>query len=384
MSSSRSQLQRSKWSLKTAAVVSIAVYVLLAHFYLVTRLVDEFMVRTKKVDESEQMSLLPSKNDGGEKNDVSVAQPCIERNHSRFSPDQTATNDNDNNDNDNINTLETAESSLKDVPSDLFQDLCDPNIIGEKQADNRYKKVIAYSLFTPETGSFDSKRYLEGMITNSNLARMYYPDYILQIYTVGLSEEIIQDLISLNNVEVIKCERQDSLYKNAMMRFMAIDHPRNWIVLVRDSDSHFSFREIMAVNEWISSAYSFHIMRDHEWHGIEVLAGMFGMKRPFLKNVNTTMGELVKNALVNHQGKSLPGYTEDDQHFLTSYVWKLVKDDTLGHDMDLKRCKRYGSKVCIDFPLGPRSEECYVGRAVKVGHPPRICFFNETRNSTLV
>ena len=48
---SRSQLQRSKWGLKTAAIVSIAVSVLLVHFYLGTRMVDEGVVRTKKVDE---------------------------------------------------------------------------------------------------------------------------------------------------------------------------------------------------------------------------------------------------------------------------------------------------------------------------------------------
>ena len=129
--SSRSQMQRLNWSLKTAAIVSIAVSVLLVHFYLVTRKVDEFMVRTKKVYELEQMSLLPAKNDGGAKNDVSVAQPWIERNQTRFSPDQNATNDND-----NINTLEAA-----DMPT--YKLYMDPNAV-PAEVDLIYENTTFY------------------------------------------------------------------------------------------------------------------------------------------------------------------------------------------------------------------------------------------------
>ena len=38
-----------------------------------------------------------------------------------------------------------------------------------------------------------------------------------------------------------------------------------------------SQRERDAVDEWIASNKTFHIMRDHIWHdGIEILAGMWG------------------------------------------------------------------------------------------------------------
>ena len=42
----------------------------------------------------------------------------------------------------------------------------------------------------------------------------------------------------------------------------------------RDSDSHISPREAAAVEEWLQSTNStFHIMRDHVFHCIEILGG---------------------------------------------------------------------------------------------------------------
>ena len=41
--------------------------------------------------------------------------------------------------------------------------------------------------------------------------------------------------------------------------------------------SHTFFqRERDAVNEWLRSNKTFHLMRDHPWHGSEILAGMWG------------------------------------------------------------------------------------------------------------
>ena len=46
----------------------------------------------------------------------------------------------------------------------------------------------------------------------------------------------------------------------------------------RDLDSRLNDREQAAVTEWLNSNKSFHIMRDHPWHGTEILGGMWGCK----------------------------------------------------------------------------------------------------------
>ena len=46
---------------------------------------------------------------------------------------------------------------------------------------------------------------------------------------------------------------------------------------MRDADSRPSSREWAAVNEWMESGYSAHIMRDHPAHKIVMMAGILKM-----------------------------------------------------------------------------------------------------------
>ena len=47
------------------------------------------------------------------------------------------------------------------------------------------------------------------------------------------------------------------------------------ILHVRDLDSNINHREMSAVQEFMNSNKTFHAMRDHPQHGIEVLAGLW-------------------------------------------------------------------------------------------------------------
>jgi len=64
-------------------------------------------------------------------------------------------------------------------------------------------------------------------------------------------------------------------------RFLLVDDPSVWLTLVRDVDSRFSLRELMAVNEWIADVdkYPFHSMKDHQQHIVPVMGCSFGMRR---------------------------------------------------------------------------------------------------------
>lgn len=45
------------------------------------------------------------------------------------------------------------------------------------------------------------------------------------------------------------------------------------IVLTRDMDASITSREIVALNQWLESDYTFHVMRDHHIHNAYILAG---------------------------------------------------------------------------------------------------------------
>ena len=50
------------------------------------------------------------------------------------------------------------------------------------------------------------------------------------------------------------------------------------ISVFRDTDSRINSREKHAVDAWMSSDKTFHIMRDHPFHGYYMLGGMWGYK----------------------------------------------------------------------------------------------------------
>ena len=66
-------------------------------------------------------------------------------------------------------------------------------------------------------------------------------------------------------------------------------YPMNWrflptidwqvgLFMSRDLDSLISKREVAAVEEWLYSPKSFHMMRDHPQHLSEIMGGLWGLK----------------------------------------------------------------------------------------------------------
>jgi len=97
------------------------------------------------------------------------------------------------------------------------------------------------------------------------------------------------------------------------------DFPNVEYSILRDVDSRFTLRELMAVNKWIGSGLDFHSMRDHPWHSTAIMGCCFGMKRGMLDRHDTSMVALVKDALLSASSK-LKGGVGGDQNFLAHAV----------------------------------------------------------------
>ncbi len=260
------------------------------------------------------------------------------------------------------------------------------------------KKIISFALFKP-SGFVSSDELLhgtsdpfhwfkQGAIQNIRDAKLYYPEWTVRIYGFGLTAKIETVLRKAGkNVEVIRCSMTSPMAKTQsrmmMSRFLAMDDPCVKLVIVRDTDSRFSPRELFAVNEWISSDQHFHVMRDHAEHNTEVLGGMFGLKRGALGE-STTMSNLINIAFTDNPER-IDGARGEDQSFLKRYIWPLVMKDTLGHDMDTKRCFLYGSKRCKGFPVGERDEEknFFVGAPFKPSYSRAVAQGLKSYNCTI-
>jgi len=201
------------------------------------------------------------------------------------------------------------------------------------------KKLICFSLWG------NNYRYTGGAPQNTDLAKIYYPDWICRFY-VGedTPSQLIDELRSRDNVEIIKmsdiCD-----WTGMFWRFHAASDNSVDVMISRDVDSRLSKREKFAVDEWLSSDYKFHIMRDHRYHSVPILGGMWGAKRGILSNINELIVSYPKN---NRHGI--------DQDFLGSVIYPIVKSDSLVHD-------EFFEKKTFPDDSGARSPEHFVGQA---------------------
>ena len=129
------------------------------------------------------------------------------------------------------------------------------------------KKIISFSLYG------DKPLYYLGAELNIKEAKEIYPDYICRFYCA-------KDVPNLEVLKSLDCEVivPDLDSPPVFWRILACDDPDVDICLQRDCDSIVNSREKAAVDEWLSSGKSLHLMHDSKiGHFHKVMAGMWGV-----------------------------------------------------------------------------------------------------------
>ena len=169
------------------------------------------------------------------------------------------------------------------------RDFCEQTSTRELEPWNNHKKVLSFSYLRPLARAKKQTFLGSSMASceNAKDAKLYYPDWVVHIYAIGLDIKTEGVLLRQSNVELVRCELtlplNSSSSRKMLTRFLVYDDPKVSVAVVRDADSRLSPRELFAVNAWISSDFRFHVMRDHASHDVAVLGGMFGMKRGALR-----------------------------------------------------------------------------------------------------
>jgi hypothetical protein len=172
------------------------------------------------------------------------------------------------------------------------------------------KKIIAISVWG------DDPRYIVGANRQYELAKEFYPDWKFRIYTDDRNK-----FTHLTDAQIIQVV--DGSY-GMYWRFGAMFEDQNNIVLVRDSDSRITPREVRAVNEWLESDKTFHTFRDHDAHfEFPIIGCAFGYKGKFSNMEHNRMLEY----------RSRLNYYVGDQIYLRDVIYPLVKDSMMVHTM---------------------------------------------------
>lgn len=181
------------------------------------------------------------------------------------------------------------------------------------------KKAISFSLWG------DKPIYCVGALYNMKLHKTIYKDWDMLVYYDNTVPKEYIDLLEKGGVKCIYIN--DMEINPYMWRFLSYkDYD---ISIFRDTDSRIDIREEMAVNEWLKSEKTIHVMRDHPYHKIPygtdkigILAGMWGIKN---NNTIDLIKYLDRYQYINNKDYGI------DQKFL-SILYEKYKDKCFIHD----------------------------------------------------
>jgi hypothetical protein len=206
------------------------------------------------------------------------------------------------------------------------------------------KKIISFSLYG------NSPLYQIGAYKNIKLAQNIYPDWICRFYLFKEDHHIENKLLEYSpNIEIIKVPLQGGPFA-MLYRFLPLGEEDVERFISRDLDSRLSIREKKAVDAWINSDKTFHIMKDHPYHysiDIPVLGGMWGAKGNTFKKAQNSIEKFIS---LHENTKGL------DQKFLYYFFHKIIKNDYLEHSMDTFPTSRNYSQDKIYFVGQPFDE----------------------------
>ncbi|GMI57451.1 hypothetical protein ScalyP_jg5120 [Parmales sp. scaly parma] len=240
-----------------------------------------------------------------------------------------------------------------------------------QQEKENIKKIRNFSKLPPSTTNLivfsvfgDNPKYTQGLVHNINLQKVLYPEWKVRIYVANnVPSDKIEEYKSLG-AEVVPMNKDSVDLHGALWRFLGTVDPNVDRFIIRDADSRLNSRERFAVQKWIESGKSLHVMRDHPNHDYAVNAGMWGGVRGVVTKelLEKTMGDLEST------GRSEYG---DDQRFLRDVVYGLwkndAKDDVSQHDS--YSCGRWGADP---FPTKRSSNLQHVGQVFDGENRPRM------------
>ena len=196
--------------------------------------------------------------------------------------------------------------------------------------------------------------YTHGAIHNCRLAEELLPEWDVWIYHNETVPAEILNQLTLNNVKLIAIPGIDTSCLNMMWRLYPSMLSEVDAFISRDLDSRLTIRETKLINEWIESPYELHLMRDHAYHRMAIMGGMFGLKRGYLMEImSSTMqkyiaGDPILSSDEINALKSNNMY-QFDEILLQNIIYPISDNRKITH---VSAGKLYETDIIIDQPSG--------------------------------
>lgn len=178
------------------------------------------------------------------------------------------------------------------------------------------KNVFSFSLWGQD------ETYTIGAVENAKMMGQFFPGWVVRVYhNDTVPADIIKQIQQAGGETVAMTGAYGEL-NPGMWRFLVANDPSVYYFCVRDADCRPFLREQAAVEAWLASGKSFHMMRDDIWHNEVMLAGLWGGTAGMLPDMV---------ALINtHFQKSTNRW--HDQIMLKNFIWPMIYQDSMQHD----------------------------------------------------
>jgi len=193
--------------------------------------------------------------------------------------------------------------------------------------------VICFSLWG------DNPFYTVGALKNIPLAEKYFNGWTCRFY-IGPStpKDVVNQIEMEDNTEVILMT-EDEGWDGMYWRFYAMNDPDVDIMISRDVDCRLSNRDSHAVNEWLQSGKTLHIMRDHPMHSEPIMGGMWGCKtkRMFELIIETIYDPFPDLPKPKHIIDCVKDWTNMERIRTEQGLWNCLKEEQYNnHGIDQK------------------------------------------------
>ena len=143
--------------------------------------------------------------------------------------------------------------------------------------------IISFCLYGTQGLREKKRNFLQGLLVNIHYARLLYPEWICRVYLPPSEPtHILRIVQAIPNLQV---RIVPYMIPGRTLRFLVNDDPDVDMYLSRDLDSVVNDKERKAVQEWIHSGKSLHLMHDSHQHVQAIQGGMFGVRKPFKMNM---------------------------------------------------------------------------------------------------
>ncbi|MGI9462105.1 MAG: tetratricopeptide repeat protein [Alphaproteobacteria bacterium] len=178
------------------------------------------------------------------------------------------------------------------------------------------KNIFSFSLWGADG------TYCNGMIENTKIMPQFFPDWGVRVYhDTSVPNDVIQNIQAAGGETILVTGKLAEL-NPTMWRFAVTNDPSVYYFCCRDADCRPFVREQAAVEQWVNSGKSFHIMRDHIWHNELMMAGMWGGIAGMLPDMIKLIGGMFQKSSSRWH----------DQVLLKNHIWPLIYQDSIQHD----------------------------------------------------